>query len=61
MNTIEMGTAANMNVWLYAASKALASESDTLSLACESGFIWRSFYNVRGESYRVREGHPTRR
>lgn len=30
------------------ASKALASESDTLSLACESGFIWRSFYNARG-------------
>jgi hypothetical protein len=37
-----------MTVWLYAASKALASESDTLSLACESGFIWRSFYNVKG-------------
>jgi len=31
----------------YAASKGLASESETLSLACESGFIWRSFFNAR--------------
>ena len=37
-----------MTMWLYAASKGLASESDTLLLACESGFIWRPFYNVRG-------------
>jgi hypothetical protein len=37
-----------MTVWLYAASNALASASDTLSLACDSGFILRSFYNVRG-------------
>ena len=37
-----------MTKWLYAASKALASQGDTLSLACESGFIWRSFYNVNG-------------
>jgi hypothetical protein len=36
-----------MTAWLYAAAKARASESDTLSLACESGFIWRSFYNVK--------------
>jgi hypothetical protein len=34
--------------WLYAASKARASESHTFSLACESGFIWRSFYNAKG-------------
>ncbi len=37
-----------MKMWLYAASKALASECDTLSLACDSGFIWRSFYSVIG-------------
>jgi hypothetical protein len=37
-----------MTTWLYAASQALASEADTLSLACESGFIWRSFFNARG-------------
>ena len=37
-----------MTRWLYAASKALASEGNTLSLACESGFIWRSFYNAKG-------------
>ncbi len=35
-------------LWLYAASKALASEAETLSLAYESGFIWRSFYNESG-------------
>lgn len=37
-----------MTVWLYAASRALASEGDTVSLACESGFIWRLFSNVKG-------------
>ena len=37
-----------MTKWLYAASKALASQGDTLLLACESGFIWRSFYNIKG-------------
>ena len=37
-----------MTTWLYAASKALASENDTLSLACESGFIWRPFHNAKG-------------
>ena len=37
-----------MTVWLYAASEALASESQTLSLAYESGFVWRSFYNRSG-------------
>src|SRR5579862_4692386 len=37
-----------MTRWLYAASKALASAGDTLSLAGESGFIWRSFFNSRG-------------
>lgn len=37
-----------MATWLYAASKALASETDTLSLASDSGFIWRSFYNAKG-------------
>ena len=37
-----------MAVWLYAASKARASESETLSLAYQSGFIWRSFYNRSG-------------
>jgi hypothetical protein len=37
-----------MAVWLYAASRAKASDSDTLSLACDSGFIWRPFYNRNG-------------
>jgi hypothetical protein len=37
-----------MAVWLYSASKARASESETLSLAYQSGFIWRSFYNRSG-------------
>lgn len=37
-----------MAVWLYAASRAKASDSDTLSLACGSGFIWRPFYNRSG-------------
>jgi hypothetical protein len=50
-----------MTKWLYAASKALASQGDTLLLACESGFIWRSFYNIKGGAYRVRQGHPARR
>jgi hypothetical protein len=34
--------------WLYAASKTKAPEHDTLSLAAESGFIWRPFYNRSG-------------
>jgi hypothetical protein len=37
-----------MTVWLYAASNALASQSDTLALACGGGFIWRPFYNRNG-------------
>lgn len=39
-----------MTTWLYSASKARASESDTLRLAYESGFIWRSFYNTSGKA-----------
>jgi hypothetical protein len=39
-----------MAIWLYAASRAKASDSDTLSLACRSGFIWRPFYNRTGSS-----------
>jgi hypothetical protein len=35
-----------MPLWLYAASKA--SESDTPSLACESGFIQRSILRREG-------------
>ena len=34
--------------WPYAASKAKAPEHDTLSLAAESGFIWRPFYSRSG-------------
>jgi hypothetical protein len=37
-----------MAIWLYAASRAKASDSDTLSLACRSGFVWRPFYNRNG-------------
>jgi hypothetical protein len=37
-----------MTTWLYAASKARASEHETLSLAYDSGFIWRSFYKRSG-------------
>jgi hypothetical protein len=39
---------ANITVWLYAASQAKASDSDTLSLACDSGFVRRPFYNRTG-------------
>jgi len=35
-------------LWLYAAAESMATESETLLLACESGFIWRSFHNVKG-------------
>ncbi len=39
-----------MNQWLYTAASARASESETLKLAYESGFIWRSFYNQNGNA-----------
>ena len=39
-----------MTVWLYAASQSRASERETLALASESGFIWRSFYNKVGSA-----------
>ena len=35
-------------MWLYAASKLYATAAETLTLACDSGFIWRSFYNQQG-------------
>jgi hypothetical protein len=38
----------DVTTWLYAASDALASATDTLSLAFGSGFVWRSFYNGVG-------------
>src|SRR5262245_21177959 len=41
---------ANMAVWLYAASRAKASDDDTLTLACNSGIIWRPFYNRNGSA-----------
>ena len=37
-----------MAIWLYAASRSKASDVDTLSLACHSGFVWRPFYNRNG-------------
>lgn len=37
-----------MAIWLYAASRAKASAPDTLWLACNSGFVWRPFYNRSG-------------
>jgi hypothetical protein len=37
-----------MAIWLYAASRAKASAPDTLWLACNSGFVWRPFYNRTG-------------
>ncbi len=37
-----------MTSWLYTASKAAASESETLMLARDSGFIWRSVFNSVG-------------
>lgn len=48
-----------MNVWLYAAASAMASQDETLSLAYRSGFIWRSFYNQAGSAIAcVREIRP---
>lgn len=37
-----------MAIWLYAASRAKASDFDTFLLACHSGFVWRPFYNRNG-------------
>jgi hypothetical protein len=47
-------------VWLYAASKALASEDDTFFLARDSGFLWRSFYNSTGVPIACVKSGPTR-
>jgi hypothetical protein len=57
---LETGIAANMTVWLYAASKALASESDTLSLACDSAFHPRQ-RDMRGRTTRSKQTNATNR
>jgi hypothetical protein len=37
-----------MDSQLCRAPRTNASDSDALSLACDSGFIWRPFYNRNG-------------